>query len=211
MDCWSDKNELRPRDLAISCNKKIYFDCDTCPHDFCSPLNSIHQGSWCPYCADNYKKRCSKDDCDFCFNNSFASYTGLTLLGKKKVDCWSDKNELTPREISVSNVKKCHFDCDTCPHEFYSSLSSVTRVNHEGWCPYCCHSPKRCSSDDFLRKKSIYIAAYNMYQKAGNTSKMNLAKQQFPTIEEIFVRNRKEGEQINTACWINETVSLTKR
>lgn len=72
-------------------------------------------------------------------------------------------------------------------------------------------STERCSSADFLRKKSIYIATYNMYQKAGNTSKMNLAKQQFPTIEEIFVRNRKEGEQINTACWINETVSLTKR
>ena len=72
-------------------------------------------------------------------------------------------------------------------------------------------SANKCSSDDVLKNKSIYIAAFNMYKKAGNNSKMNLATQQFLTIEEIFVRNKKEGDQIYTGCWINETVSLTKR
>lgn len=72
-------------------------------------------------------------------------------------------------------------------------------------------SANTCASDDVLKNKSVYIAAYNMYKKSGNATKMNAAKQQFPTIEEIFVRNKKEGDQINTGCWINETVSLQQR
>jgi len=72
-------------------------------------------------------------------------------------------------------------------------------------------SANQCTSEDILKNKSIYIAAYNMYQKAGNTAKMNTAQQQFPSIEEIFVRNKKEGDTINTGCWINETVQLKKR
>jgi len=68
-----------------------------------------------------------------------------------------------------------------------------------------------CTSSDVLMAKAVYIAAYNMYQKAGNTSKMNTAKAQFPALSEIFVRNKKEGDNIAIGCWINETVQLIKK
>ena len=57
MDCWSDKNELKPRELAISCNKKFYFDCDKCHHEFYSALNHISNGKWCPRCRESKGER----------------------------------------------------------------------------------------------------------------------------------------------------------
>lgn len=59
--------------------------------------------------------------------------------------------------------------------------------------------------------RAVFIAAYEMYKKAGNTSQMNAAKEQFPSIEDIFTENREEGEKITVDCWINETVSLQRR
>ena len=53
--------------------------------------------------------------------------------------------------------------------------------------------------------------AYEMYQKAGDSQRMASAKAQFPSIEEIFNENMKEGESLTVGCWINETVKLERR
>lgn len=68
-----------------------------------------------------------------------------------------------------------------------------------------------CSEGDALQDRLIYIAAYNEYKKAGNVSKMNMAKSQFPSMEEIFVRNHKVGDKMDTGCWTNVQVTLGKR
>lgn len=57
----------------------------------------------------------------------------------------------------------------------------------------------------------IYIAAYEMYAKAGNNQKMANAKAAFPSKEEIFLLNWKTGESKNTGCWVNENVTLKTR
>ena len=57
----------------------------------------------------------------------------------------------------------------------------------------------------------VFIAAYNQYQKAGNSAMMQNAKEQFPSIEEIFELGMKEGEVMNCGCWINESVKLSRR
>jgi hypothetical protein len=155
VDCWSDRNEKKPHDLSISNSKKIYFDCDNCPHEFCSTLNHISKGKWCPYCSHN-PKRCEAEDCDFCFNKSFASYDGVTSSGKKKVNCWSDRNEKKPREISLRNHKKCYFDCDKCSHTFNTALHCITR---EIWCPYCAKK-KRCMKEDCVLCFNNSFASY---------------------------------------------------
>lgn len=57
----------------------------------------------------------------------------------------------------------------------------------------------------------IYLAAYDEYEKAGNSAKMGAARAQFPSKEDIFLFNWKQGEIKNTGCWINESVSLRTR
>lgn len=57
----------------------------------------------------------------------------------------------------------------------------------------------------------VFIAAYNMYKKAGNSKGMASAKEQFPSIGEIFELGKKEGEAMTVGCWINESVILARR
>ena len=73
------------------------------------------------------------------------------------------------------------------------------------------NSAGTCISKDELIKRSIYIAAYLEYEKGADLNKMKAAKTQFPSMEDIFVQSKKEGDIVNTGCWINENVPLKKR
>ncbi len=57
----------------------------------------------------------------------------------------------------------------------------------------------------------VYLAAYEMYQKAGNSAGMARAKAQFPSVEEIFVLNWQKGSTQRVGCWIQESVVLMTR
>lgn len=73
------------------------------------------------------------------------------------------------------------------------------------------------SFDNCAKKQSIaedrlvYLAAYDMYQRAGNAALMSRAKSQFPSREEIFLLNWAAGQSMKVGCWINETVTLKTR
>jgi len=55
------------------------------------------------------------------------------------------------------------------------------------------------------------MAAYNAYQRAGDSQGMAQARAQFPSREEIFTEGLQVGGTINTGCWIGETVTLATR
>ncbi|MBX2965311.1 MAG: hypothetical protein KF845_04135 [Cyclobacteriaceae bacterium] len=57
----------------------------------------------------------------------------------------------------------------------------------------------------------VYLAAYDMYQRAGESKKMAMAKEQFPSKEEIFLVNWKAGDTQRVACWVNESVTIRTR
>lgn len=59
--------------------------------------------------------------------------------------------------------------------------------------------------------RGVFLAAYKMYEKAGNEAQMQASKEQFPSIEEIFNESYEEGETITVGCWINETVAIQRR
>ena len=55
--------------------------------------------------------------------------------------------------------------------------------------------------------KAVYIAAYNMFQKAGNSSGMANARKYFPTKEDVFT-HAMSGKAVNVGCWIGESVTI---
>jgi hypothetical protein len=149
--CWSEKNDLQPRDVFLNARKEFLFDCDNYKHEFNSKLCNVTKQHWCPYCSDPSKKLCKhicddncddecNDDCDdsckMCFNNSFASYT--------KAIYWSNKNKLKPRDVFKGSDKKYWFNCNVCPHDFYTALSDIS---NDIWCPYCAHH-KLCDNNN---------------------------------------------------------------
>ena len=62
-----------------------------------------------------------------------------------------------------------------------------------------------------VKDRAVYLAAYKMFRMAGNTKQMNAAKEQFPSVGEIFELNIKKGDSMTVRCWINETVSIDTR
>ena len=69
-----------------------------------------------------------------------------------------------------------------------------------------------CKGGESMAKdRAIYLAAYEMYQKAGNSEGMAKAKAQFPSKEEAFQFDLYAGDTLTIGCWINETVTLRTR
>jgi DNA-directed RNA polymerase subunit RPC12/RpoP len=99
-------------------------------------INNIIDKPKCLYGGNN-QKLCNSE-CDICWNKSFAS------AGKSNL--WSDKNNLSSREVFKSSTTKYVFDCDTCDHEFYVSPNNLSRQN----CPYCSNR-RLCSNKEFDR------------------------------------------------------------
>ena len=190
VDCWSNKNKRQPHEVAICIGKKIWFDCDTCPHDFQSVLSSITNNCWCPYCAIPVKKLCGDKDCSYCLNKSFAKYEGLTGSGKKKVDCWSNKNKKQPHEVSISSDKIFWFDCDTCPHDFKIQISNITNINQH-WCSYCSNQ-KLCLKKDCSYCLNKSFASYEGLTSNGKKKVDCWSNKNEEKPEEVFKSSGKK-------------------
>jgi len=64
---------------------------------------------------------------------------------------------------------------------------------------------------DPVYDRAVFLAAYNWYSKAGDVQGMAKAKEQFPSMEDVFTWNYELGQEINIGCWINETVKIQRR
>ena len=122
---WSNKNKILPHQVGKGSDNKYLFDCDICLHTFEMCLGNITRSdTWCQYCSKN--KLCDANDCKICFEKSFASHP--------KNKYWSNKNNLSQRQVTKNSDNKYYFDCEK-KHEFYMSLGSISREN--SWCPRC--------------------------------------------------------------------------
>jgi len=121
---WSIENELTPRQVFKSSDKKCNFNCD-CGHKLNITIKEINlRNKWCSYCA--HQILCNKDECIRCFNNSFASVD--------KYNIWSINNNLPSRQVFKSSSKKYLFNCNRCNQEYSKIISDVTKGIG---CPYC--------------------------------------------------------------------------
>lgn len=64
---------------------------------------------------------------------------------------------------------------------------------------------------DPIKVRAVFLAAYDMYARAGNSSKMSKMKQQFPSTEEVFTQNKKVGDKIAVDCWIQTSTTIRTR
>ena len=65
--------------------------------------------------------------------------------------------------------------------------------------------------EDIVKDRAVFLAAYDMFERAGNSKMMSSAKEQFPSKEEIFTYNYTAGNSISVGCWIGETTTIRTR
>ena len=106
----------------------------------------------------NSNRLCNDNDCQICFNKSFASH--------EKSKFWSDINgDIKPRQVFKSTKNKYWFNCD-CGHNFESSLNNI--YNNK-WCPYCANK-KLCDNEDC---KSCHEKSFASHEKSKYWSDKN--------------------------------------
>lgn len=122
------ENKINPRFVTKYSGNKAKFNCNICKHIFNARICDItKKNSWCPYCARSGCKLCENNDCEYCFERSFASH--------ERSKYWSPKNETQPRQVFKNTNKKYIFSCNSCLHDFSATLAHI--VTDESWCPYC--------------------------------------------------------------------------
>ncbi|AQQ73776.1 zinc ribbon-containing protein [Kurlavirus BKC-1] len=120
--------------IAKSSKEPLFFKCTKCEHMFgARPCNFFRRGKafkggssrFCPYCRS--RSLCQSQECDICFEKSFASH--------EMSEFWDfEKNHQNPRRVFVSSQHKFWFKCGTCKHSFEMKLVSIKR---ERFCPFC--------------------------------------------------------------------------
>ncbi|WP_299458611.1 hypothetical protein [uncultured Microscilla sp.] len=73
------------------------------------------------------------------------------------------------------------------------------------------NSGQICTNKNPVLNRVVYIAAYEMYQKAGNATKMAKAKVQCPDIVDAHTYGMQKGQLISVGCWIGGKVKLMLR
>ena len=142
--------------------------CDVCNHvfeRFPANIQDIENMTHCIYCVIPTHILCNNENCNYCFERSFASH--------EKSKYWSIKNELKPRELIKGNNNKFWFNCIVCNHNFNTSLSHITEGN---WCPYCCIPQKKLCGNTGCNSCFEQSAASNerLVSCWSNTNKLNI-------------------------------------
>lgn len=137
---------LTPKDVLPSSNKKYWFHCEECNHDFIKILNNIGARGWCKYCTHNWE-HCGNEECKYCYNKSFKSH--------EKAKFWHlTKNKISALFVAKSSGKKRWFNCNECGHELYMSPNDIY---NDSWCRYCTTRWIHCgdSNCNFCFNRSI--------------------------------------------------------
>ncbi len=71
---------------------------------------------------------------------------------------------------------------------------------------------ERCKQEkNKVHDRLVFLAAYDKFVAGGNMDMAAQAKEQFPSKVEIFEQDYQAGEEMNTGCWMNESVILRTR
>jgi len=126
-------HQISPKDVFKSSDMKGWFKCDKCNHEFTVILGeNTRNNRWCNLCAN--QQLCKNNDCNSCFNKSFASSDKAKYwVTEKNIDKLG--HEISPRDVFKHSHNKYWFKCDKCCHEFDKNLVSV--INSKTWCCFC--------------------------------------------------------------------------
>ena len=134
-EMWSEQNVLLAHEVSRGNDKKFWFRCKDCEHEYDVVPYSMKGGKHCPFCTS--QALCDEEDCKECYEKSCSSHEGMR-------EEWSLANEKTPRQVFLQSSKKYMFDCRKCRHTYTNTSSHY--YNRGRACPYCANI-KLCENE----------------------------------------------------------------
>jgi tetratricopeptide (TPR) repeat protein len=104
---------------------------------------------------------------------------------------------------------------NTGARDYFRQAATADPANKEAWSKigdlYYNSFDDCAKRQNMAEDRLVYIAAFEMYQRGGDTQGMAKARAQFPSKEDLFLLNWKAGESRKISCWVGETVALKTR
>lgn len=150
---WSDKNTISPYSITFGSNTKVWIKCQEKEyhHDYLIACHRFTKGIRCPECSS--KTINIKDSVGAYIEN---------LFGKDYVEkIWSDKNDVSPYEVSLHNGNKFWFKCLDGEHEDYSRRCADS-VDKDFSCPSCVSERKESMLQEKVR---VYLESKQLQLK----------------------------------------------
>ncbi|MGC3945995.1 MAG: hypothetical protein QM762_15990 [Chryseolinea sp.] len=70
------------------------------------------------------------------------------------------------------------------------------------------NSENSCKGNEKITPLLVYMLAAEYYQRAGNGKKISMAREKFPTKDQLKQWGYSEGQQVSVECWIQETTTI---
>jgi tetratricopeptide (TPR) repeat protein len=150
---------------------------------------------------------------DFKLTKDLASkYSGIgkigkaTALAKQAVDLAKNNIEKAEAFVVMGDIQ-AKARQNNAARDAYKQATAADPQSREPWEKL---GDLYASADD-CKTNLVYLAAHEMYSKAGNPEKMSNMKSHFPSKEEIAALKMKKGGKTSTGCWVNESVVIETR
>ncbi len=125
---WNyEKNSIDPAMVGAGSNKKVWWKCSVCGHEWEAAISNRVKGSGCPVCA---RERNAQNRKKAKRENS------LSFLYPELLEEWDyGKNgDLSPDTVNTGSPQKVWWKCKKCGQHYYTSI--LDRSNGVG-CPVC--------------------------------------------------------------------------
>ncbi|WP_448519569.1 hypothetical protein [Rhodoflexus sp.] len=122
----------------------------------------------------------------------------------KKADLIMELAKLAHRENRYAEARRLYLEAvsndPANAKEVYKAIGDMYMSSYQ-----------QCQGKNPVENRAVFLAAYDMYEKAGDGNGMAQAKAQFPSMEDIFTIGLQEGNPISVGCWINTSTTIRKR
>jgi len=208
---------ITPYNCLSGSSKKVLWKCKKCNGTYYAVIsNRCRVGSSCPYCAGQ---------------KVLVGFNDLLTLDPQLCEEWSNKNVLSPSQVTIGSNKKVYWKCKVGHEDYFMSIKQ--KRNGQG-CPVCAMQSQtsfpeqaiyyyiksifpdtinryimdeKYEIDIYIPSKKIGIE-YNGYYSHKKKQDKDIAKKQFMEnngINLIVIKEFKfSEEQINADYYINE-------
>jgi tetratricopeptide (TPR) repeat protein len=146
----------------------------------------------------------SKDDFDKA-ESFLKEAQGICTVGKDKAEVLLYMGTLAARKGNKNGARDLYRQAASTDSEI--AKEAYEKIGDLYWNSGTDCAKKVNQADDRL----VFLLAADYYQRAGNGKKAAMAKEAFPSREDIFLVNYQVGDSKKVECWINESTTIRTR
>lgn len=135
----------------------------------------------------------------------YKSAMEMSTDDEKKAQLLMDMSKIYAQQGDKAKARTAALDAAKLDSELAKSAYSFVAGLYMGSFDDCAKQQSQ------IEDRAIFMAAYDLYQRAGDSAGMNNAKAQFPTVSDVFTANKKEGDAIKVGCWIQANTTIRTR